>query len=261
MRIGCSLLTAQDMEAAVLSGFDYVELMGKYLVGLQEEAFTALCRQQERMAVPVLGLNGYCPEQIQMIGPGFHLKQAGEYARACAERAGKLGVKFVGIGSPASRQLPEDLTYDAAVRQLRQFLCVTAEAFAECDITVCLEALAGCYCNFVNTVREASDIVESLKLPNLALVVDFYNMEHMGEADMDLQAYSGHIVHAHISDDDGAPWRRSYLKQEKSIVHRQRIRRLLATGYQGAVSLEIDCRIDRKRAVQSARIMRNAVEA
>lgn len=259
MRIGCSLLTGQDMEAAVQAGFDYVELMGKYLVSLQERDFAMLLRQQDRLSLPVLGLNGYCPKQIQMIGVEFTTGRAREYAKACAVRAHRLGVKYVGIGSPMSRNLSGEITYGEAVRQLEQFLSVTAEVFSKYDITVCLEALARCYCNFVNDLQEAADIVKELRLSNLALVVDFYNMEHMGEADTDLKRFAGHIAHAHISDDDGSPSARSYLKREKRGVHQQRIRNLLAAGYGGAVSLEIDCRIDVERAGQSADMLRNAV--
>ena len=51
------------MEAAVQAGFDYVELMGKYLVSLQERDFAMLLRQQDRLSLPVLGLNGYCPKR------------------------------------------------------------------------------------------------------------------------------------------------------------------------------------------------------
>lgn len=258
MRIGCSLLTEQDMEAAVQAGFDYVELMGKYLVSLQEREFEMLLWQQDRLSLPVLGLNGYCPKQIQMIGVEFTTEKAREYAKACAVRAHRLGVKYVGIGSPMSRNLCGGLAYGEAVRQLEQFLSVTAEVFSKYDIMVCLEALAECYCNFVNNLQEAADIVKELCLPNLALIVDFYNMEHMGEADTDLKRFGGYITHVHISDDEGSPTRRSYLKMEKKGIHQQRIRNLLATGYGGAVSLEIDCRIDVERARQSADMLRNA---
>ena len=48
MRIGWSVLTGQDMEAAVQAGFDYVEDMGQYLVALQERDFAMLLRQQDR---------------------------------------------------------------------------------------------------------------------------------------------------------------------------------------------------------------------
>ena len=56
----CSLLTGQDMEAAVQAGFDYVELMGKYLVSLQERDFAMLLRQQDRL-LPIGNLSGQIP--------------------------------------------------------------------------------------------------------------------------------------------------------------------------------------------------------
>lgn len=258
MRIGCSLLNGGDMKAAADLGFDYVEFMGKYLVSLQEEEFKALCRRQKELALPVLGINGYCPPQIRMADPGFSPDRIREYARKCAERAARLGVSYVGIGSPGSRNLPVDCQKGNAHSQMEEFLRITAEEFAGYGMTVCLEALADCYCNFINRMEEAAVLVKECALPNLALVLDFYNMEHMGEADRELTDWLPDIVHAHISDDDGSPFRRSYLKPEKADLHQRRIKRLLQAGYRGGISLEIDCPMDRERAALSLEILREA---
>ena len=83
-------------------------------------------------------------------------------------------------------------------------------------------------------------------------------MEYVNEADLNLKKYRGIIKHAHISDDDGTPSQRSYLKPEKEEIHRNRIRRLYENGYQGAISLEIDCRIDAARSARSLEIMKSA---
>lgn len=258
MKAGCSLLTHQDMAGAVQAGFDYVEFMGKYLVSLSEREFEEIQRKQDKLSLKVLGLNGYCSPRLRMTGAGFDLAEVRKYAKACAVRASRLGVQVVGIGSPLSRDISVGESAAEAMERMKQFLTVTSEEFAGYDIKVCLEALADCYCNFINFLPEAAEVVDSLQIPNLALVVDFYNMEHMNEADRELYPYSRHIAHAHISDDDGGPDRRSYLKYEKAKVHQKRIRRLLDAGYQGAVSLEIDCRIDPKKAGESARIMKQA---
>lgn len=258
MKVGCSLLTYQDMAGAVQAGFDYVEFMGKYLVSLSEREFEEIQRKQDKLSLRVLGLNGYCPPGLRMTGAGFDLAEIRRYAKACAVRADRLGVQVVGIGSPRSREISAGESAVEAMEQMKQFLTVTSEEFAGYGITVCLEALADCYCNFINFLPEAAEVVDSLGIPNVALVVDFYNMEHMREADRELRPYSRYIAHAHISDDDGGPDQRSYLKCEKAKVHQRRIEGLLAAGYQGAVSLEIDCRIDPERAGRSARIMKQA---
>ena len=61
---------------------------------------------------------------------------------------------------------------------------------------------------------EAVRLVEELDCENIKAVIDFYNMEHMGEGDLDLRKWMPYIAHAHISDDDGAPDMRSFFRLE-----------------------------------------------
>ncbi len=253
---GCTLLRMEDMENAFLCGFDYVEFMGKYLVSLTEQEFAALQRQADSYPLKVYALNAYCPPEIRMTGDNFDLQQIKAYAAACARRAGKLGVQFVGIGSPRSRSLSEGCDRTMAIRQMKDFLKATAEEFGRYDITVCVEPLAVCYSNFINYVQEAVRLAEEISWENIKVVVDFYNMEHMGEGDLNLSKWMPYIVHAHISDDDGTPDKRSFFRPEKSAVHRQRIRKFYESGYTGALSVEVDMPVDRKRAMETLQIMR-----
>jgi len=123
---------------------------------------------------------------------------------------------------------------------------------------MCLEALATCYCNTVNTTTQALEIIKQVNHPSVKLVLDFYNMEHMNEADIELTKLP--IIHAHISDDDGAPNLRSYLKPNKKDLHQKRIKRLQDTGYNGGLTLEVDVPYDRERAALSLAIMKEAVK-
>lgn len=255
MLTGCALLTGSDIKTAAESGFDYVEFMGKYLVCLTREEYGKLRGQLDRAALAVLGINGYCPKEITIAGPGFDPSVIRSYAQLCAQRAGGIAAKFAGIGSPYSRRLPKGFSRTAAMRQLKEFLKITAAEFEPYGITVCLEPLAPCYCNFINYLPEAAAVIGELNQENIRLVADFYNMEYVGEADLNLKPWIGSIAHVHISDDDGAPDKRSFLKPEKAELHQRRLQGLYAAGYQGAVSLELDVRLERQRAKQSCKIL------
>ena len=135
---------------------------------------------------------------------------------------------------------------------------ITAEEFAVFDIEICLEPLAPCFCNFINFMPEAVSIIDEMKQNKTGIIADFYNMEHVGEADLDMKDFMPYISHVHISDDDGGPDKRSYLKPERARIHQERIQNLIKAGYQGAVSLEIDCRINPDRAAESLAIMKAA---
>lgn len=260
MQIGCVLLDPEDMIKAQHAGYDYVEFMGKYLTALSEKEYGFIRRQAERLCLPVLGINGYCPPEVRMAGPLFNAEKVRKYAACCAVRAGGLGVRFVGIGSPKSRMLPSNYPALTAGKELKEFLQITTEEFTKYGIRVCLEPLAPYYCNFINTLSEAVSIVKELQLSNLGIVIDFYNMEYVGEADMDLRAYADCIYHAHISDDEGSPEKRSYLKPEKAGVYQRRICDLIAAGYRGMLTLEIDCVMEEERAKESLEIMRRGAE-
>lgn len=252
---GCSILHISELETVKAAGYDYLEMMGKYLVGMDERDFYLAERTFYENDFPCKGLNAYCPESLIIAGPGFDRKRAGEYASFCAERAGAIGVKCVGIGSPRSRRLPEGYERRLADRQLTEFLKETTDAFGKKGIRVCLEPLAPCYCNYVNSMAEAAELVDRIGWENIGLVADFYNMEQTGEADGDLGGFAK-LYHVHISDDDGGPLCRSYLKKERKALHQSRLSRLYQGGYTGAVSLEIDVPAQPERAKCSLVIMK-----
>lgn len=259
MKFGCVAAIA-DYPVLEKAGLDYVELSGRNVCAMEESAFIKLRRLIKTGALPCLGFNAYCPPDVRIAGPGFSAFVAREYAKRCLERAADLNVQVVGVGSPMSRNLPEGYDRNLAMRQAEEFFAVTAEVFAEQNIYVCVEALGPCYCNFINRLAEAQDIVRDVDMENLKLVLDFYNMEHCGEADIPLFPFIKDIVHAHISDDAGSPQRRWFLKPEKRDLHAARVRRLRDAGYPGAITLEIDLPADLFEVKQSLGILKDAVQ-
>lgn len=258
MKAGCSILNMEEIQVAKASGCDYLELMGKYLTALKEEDYDILRRTLDKMQINCEGLNAYCPKEIIIAGPGYDRRRVREYAARCAARAEKLGINKVGIGSPQSRKLPEGYGRKRAEEEICDFLKTTADVFGTYGITVCLEPLAPCYCNFLNTLEEAAEIVDRIGWEEIRLVADFYNLEYVGEADADLSCFLPLLFHVHISDDEGSPDRRSCLKPERRSIHQTRIRHLYGQGYCGAVTLETDTPAEEKKVEQSLLIIRRA---
>ena len=258
MRIGCVAAIA-DYPVLEKAGLDYVELSGRNVTAMEESAFRELRRLIKSGALPCLGFNAYCPPDVRIAGPGFSLEAVKEYAKRCLARAAELNVQVVGVGSPMSRNLPIGYDRNLAMHQAQEFFAVTAGVFAVQNIYVCVEALGPCYCNFINRLAEARDIVRAVNMENVKLVLDFYNMEHSGEADIPLFPFINDIVHAHISDDAGSPQRRWFLKPEKRELHAARVKHLCDAGYQGAMTLEIDLPASLKEAALSLDILRSSV--
>lgn len=255
-RFGC-VVTQEDYKQAVNAGYDYVEISGRNTCALDHSAFHQLLARFREGAIPCLGFNAYCPPEIIIAGPGFSRHKAAEYAKHCAERAVALGIQVVGVGSPFSRILPDDFGRDKAWEQAIAFFQATCQAFYGTGITICLEALGQCYCNFINSIVEAQKLVREAGEPNLKIVLDFYNMEHEGEADISLESLVGDIGHAHISDDAGTPQQRWFLKGEKATLHQSRIARLYEAGYRSLLTVEIDLPVQMAPAVNTLNILRD----
>ena len=251
MLFGYSALPEYCM-AAKETGYDYVELPGKIIAAMSDREFTAFA---DKLSIPALRMNAFCPPEVVIAGPGYDIELVRQYAKGLAPRAAALGVEMAGIGSPMSRNLPKGFDRALARNQIKEFLIETACIFDHYGIYVCLEALASCYCNTVNTLKEAVEIVRILDCHNIKIVLDFYNMEHMGEDDISDVPF----IHVHISDDDGSPSLRSYLKPEKREIHQNRLRKLTESGYDGCVTLELDVPYDPLRAAYSLDIQRQAV--
>ena len=257
-RIGC-IISPEDYMPAAQAGYDFIELSGRNVCKMEQADFQNLLTLVHGGTLPCVGFNAYCTPDIKIAGPGFSEEMIRQYANLCCERAEMLGVSLIGIGSPFSRMLPEGFSRQRANGQAVSFYQITADVFRGAGITVCVEALAGCYCNFINTVEEAAEIVWLSGRPNLKMVIDFYNMEHEREADIDLSPYLDQIAHVHISDDAGSPQKRWFLKESKLLVHQDRVRRLIHAGYRCDISLEVDLPLTLKEASQSLETLRTAV--
>ena len=254
-RFGC-VIVPEDYPLIEAAGYDYVEFSGRAVCAMPPGEFAALRRMLSQGALPCRGFNAYCPPEVRIAGPGFAPEPAREWARRGAERAAILGVRVVGVGSPFSRDLPAGFPVERAWAQAAEFFAVTGEVFAQAGVQVCVEALGPCYCNFINKLEEAAKLARMVAMPNVRLALDFYNMEHSGEADIPLEPYVADIAHAHISDDAGDPCKRWFLRPDKRALHIARLRRLYAAGYRGAMSVEIDLRVDPGEAAASLEILR-----
>lgn len=260
MRIGCCV-SVQNIEKLPECGFDFVELPGKEVFKMERRQVIALRKTLDKRNLTCESLNAYCPADIIIAGPGQNLKEVKAYALRLAEYASELSVRQVGIGAPKSRTLPKGYSREIADCQLQQFLKCTADAFALYGIYTSLEAVGFCYCNYINHLEEAAAVLKAVGHPYLRLVPDFYNMEQSGEAELDLKPYIPMIAHVHISDDDGGPEKRGFLKPEKYGSHERHLTAIKDAGYEGTVSLEVDCPPDSPECIESWRFLKRIADS
>ena len=251
----CSQLS--DIQFAADAGFHFVELRGKEIEALPEKDFENFLSAFKDSGLTCTGFNAYCPKEIVIAGPGCDRDNTRRYAATVAERAVKLGASRVCIGSPFSRTLPDGYDRNRAKEECIQFLSDTAEIMDPANIKVGMEALADCFCNFINTCDEALEIIRSITDHKIWLNLDFYNMQAQGEADRSLSDLVPYISNVHISDDvDGDGWKKFAIKPERFEIHKERMERLRSAGYDGTVSLETDLPLSAQPLAQALELMK-----
>lgn len=236
--LGCCA-TTNDYSSILSMGYDYIELSGRQIMELSDEQFKKFLKKYQPDRLPCRGFNDYCSGAYPIIGPGSGSKETIKYARKLFQRGHALGISTVGIGAPAARKLPEDYDRADADREMSQFLHMICDIAAEYQITVLLEAVHKYMCDYLTYTREVVDCVASLRIPNLAMVLDYYHAMVMNE-DLDDFGYAmPYVRHLHIST-NLENHRRGFLSNRDIPLLSRLLRNAIHYGYSGGISVEAD---------------------
>ena len=257
MIFGCCIDKIEDVSRVREAGYDYYEFSGAALAAMSGREFQLL--QMETMAarLPCLGLNSYSSGRPAIVGDGFDPGAARDYAELVCARAAELGVQALGIGAPKARMLPGGYPRARADAQCREFLGITAEVASRYGIYVMLEAMHDRACSYLNTTREALDLLQAAKLSGVGLVLDFYHMLAMGESLDTVAMAAPWLLHTHIST-CGADMSRGFPGLEDEELYRSILRSLLAVDYDATMSVEAP--FDEKRAPETLAMLRQIRE-
>jgi sugar phosphate isomerase/epimerase len=238
MKIGCCT-TIDNYEALCKIGYDYIELSAYDIYNMTEKEFEIALAKVIDLGVPCLGFNAYCKSNLSMVGPEFNLNKIRDYSNVVCKRGSKLGIKYIGIGAPFARILPDGWEKEIADKQMEQFLKVTSEIAQSYKQIVLLEALNAEICNYITSTDEAYKMVKKLNLPNLKLVLDFYHMEMMNEELESVNYVIPYVKHLHISH-RGPGIKRDYLNENDYYDVFRIINFVRTQGYDSTISIEAD---------------------
>lgn len=217
-------------------GFGSICLAAKDIAAMSEEQFVTVLRTIKSGPLSCKGLNAYCAPDLKMTGPGFNRQAVKEYGNRVLMRASQLGLSYIGIGCPNSRNVPDGFSYSKALDQYKQTLCDLCDMAAILDIDILLESVCSIEGNFITTVKEAIEVVSDIGRPNMGLVYDIYH-EFMMEQPATVAEQAGALIKTvHIAQDVGG--KRHYLREEHIEEYRPYIEILREIGYLGEVNLE-----------------------
>lgn len=234
MVYGCCT-TIDKYDLLISSGYDRIILPAADITAMNTETFEQLTRT---LGGPVKchALNNFCTPQLRLCGDRYSEEAVADYSRLLAERASRLGVRYIGVGAPKSRSIPPDFPRGMAVDQFEKSMRALSSACARYDIVVLLEAVCELECNFITTTEEAADFVEYMKADNFKLVFDTYHAYMMGEDAAPLRRAIKHIELVHIAQNIDN--QRHYLRHDNFAEYQVFFNALLEGGYDGEVSVE-----------------------
>lgn len=236
MLFGCCT-TIGNYNNVYAAGYDTITLAAVDIAAMDTVSFNRVKDIVNAGALRVLSLNRFSGPDVHLNGPDYSPEALKAYASPLIERAGLLGVRYIGIGSPASRNLVPGISAAAAMEQFENAIRLLCGLAAPYGIDILIEAVCDIECNFITVTNEALDVVTRLALKNLHLVYDIYHAHMMREPldNIDLAAKEIRVVHI---AQDAACGQRHYLEMANIEEYRPYIDRLNAIGYVGEVSLE-----------------------
>ena len=257
MLLGCCV-PIEKYELAAGVGYDYAELPAWQVHALGEDELRTLTERKNAVGLPIPRLNAYCPGTPAIVGSRADNNETRIYARKLMKNAAVLGVKTIGVGAPKARTLPLGFDRSTADAQCTEFFKITAEEAAVYGITLLIESVQRGMCNYINTMREAAEMMRRINLPNVRLMADLYHMEKEKEDWAGLKDYMADIGHMHVST-VGLGNARGLYGEENAADCRRAFEAIRAAGYDDTVSIEPDAdELSEETMTTALKLMRQA---
>ena len=221
---------------AKAQGFDAVEPSLSALAELDAEGLSSF---EKRVKESQLGCEVFAsilPAGVAVTERGFNIYSWTEYLRAALARAARLGCRRLLWNEGKARILPIEGETSIFKEHFNQFLFMLCDIGEQYGMEICLEPLGPRRTNFINSLSEALQVIDSVNKPNLAIALSSSAYAEIGITDDELAIFAGRIAHARIefsrdarpvsqAEDPGLP---PFFKALKHI------------GYQGAIALPGD---------------------
>lgn len=236
MKIG-TCITIKNIRLAKEFGYDFVELPGVEIASFNEKEWLINLKNINTSGINVLGINSYCDENFPLVGPSVDTYRNSQYLKLILKRANELGCRYIGIGAPSARIIPDEFPYHCAIQQMNAFLTEASLHAKKYGITILYEAINRDQCNFGNTINEIYSTVTSQKLENLKIVWDIYHTKR--SKDINPTYHFNQIKHIHLCSWDN-DFRRLYLNEKDKPLLKEIARLILVNEYTGSLSIEAD---------------------
>ena len=215
-------------------GYDYIELPLAQLMDLPDREFDEVRETLETLGLPCEAVNNFVPGSIPITGPDVDQETIRAYVRRALDRACRLGVRRVVVGSSGARNVPEGFDRSRAWDQLREFLRLAGGEAAERNVLLAIEPINHGESNIINTTGEGRRLMEAADSPCTGMLVDYFHYVVEKDTPGEIWQLKGKLWHAHISQPKG----RVLPTRQEAEEYREFFRALKKIGYEDRLSVE-----------------------
>jgi sugar phosphate isomerase/epimerase len=217
------------------SGFRVIgESVGRILSpSITEEQFLQNLERIKKAKCKVYLCNIFFPGAIKIAGPGVDENRILNYADTVFSRAKQAGIPLIVLGSGGSRRIPDGYEAEKAKTDFIALCKKLAMVAGKYGVQIALESLQSSETNFLNTVKDAAEIVRGVNHPNFKLNADIFHMMRENESPQSIMDAADVLGHCEIAE-----------KQNRSMPGVQGddfkpyLRALRKANYQGYLFIE-----------------------
>lgn len=224
----------KDLKSFDSSVVDYCEMSLTAISKMNNSDIEERIDIIKKTGIPVPCVNGFFPKDIPLCGPDMSESQIMEYTSNALEKAKRLGVKTLVLGSGKARYIEDGWDKELCIEQFKRACFIAGEIAAKYDMTVVIEPLETAETNSINSVKEGADIVRQLNHPNVKLLCDIYHFESENEPLENITDNGDILKHFHIANPDG----RLFPKKDDSYDYSKVAGVMKEIGYNGKISIE-----------------------
>jgi sugar phosphate isomerase/epimerase len=170
---------------------------------VSDQQFQNTLQKIKSSRIPLFACNLFIPGDLKVVGPNVDAQAVLTFVETVLQRAQAAGLKMIIWGSGGSRGVPEGFDRAKAKEQFIAMGKKLAPLAKKYNIVLAIENLNTTECNFINTVKEALEIVKAVDHKNLRLCIDIYHMLKENESPEVIANTKGYFVYCEVAEKEG----------------------------------------------------------
>ena len=237
MKFSCCVgLNAEKLKTLNKVGCKYFEPSVEAVFSASQEDYESFLSLKNEFGMEAVAANGMFPGRIGLLRGKECYSEVSEYLDNAFARCQKLGIPVGILGSGKAREIPEGMSKEEAFERFSALLSDVVSPYAKkYGIIIGIEELRSEECSFINSCREAMELIRAVNLPNIKLLVDYYHAMLGGDTLEELESYGDNIVHVHIASPKNNRNVPAYDDLEDCRTFFAMLQRI---NYKGGISLE-----------------------